>query len=155
MVRLATLLVRKSMSLAQSLVEPYAEGAMNSLVRITRNGGWDPDLAEYNPDGETVIYADSDDDTIGAMAGVTSSSGPISMDVGDEVEFYDSITVMIPRSHPAEPRINDLVRIMAGPDTDLIGRYFRITGVPVGGRLLPSNTFTATGIAKSRTWSSP
>jgi hypothetical protein len=48
---LAKLLVRKSISLAQSMVEPYAEGAMNSLVRITRGGGWDTAGGEWNPAG--------------------------------------------------------------------------------------------------------
>lgn len=151
---LSMLLVRKSLSLAQALVEPYAEGAMNSLVRITRGGSWDPAGGEWDPAGVSVIYADDVDPELGARAGITGSTGPSFLDVGDEPEYYDMISVMIPRSAPAEPLIDDLVEVMASPDHDIIGRHFRVTGLSVGGRLLPSTTLQCSGLAKSKRWAS-
>lgn len=151
-VSLAQQLVRKSLLVAQFMVEPYANGAMNSLVRITRNGTWNQSGGEWDPTGTAVIYADDQDPELGAAAGITGSTGPSYLDVGDEPEYYDMISVMIPRSSQAEPQIDDLLQVMYSPDVDIIGRYFRVTGFSVGGRLMPSTTMQCSGLAKSKRW---
>lgn len=148
---LAAALVRKSLSLAQGMVQPYAEGAMNSLVVITRKGVYNADEGEYDPGATVTVYADSEDPTIGAMAGITSTSSSGSMDLGDEPAYFDTITVMIPRGSLL-PRIDDDVHVMAAPDTNLINRHFRVISVPAGGRLFPSITLTCSGVAPSRQW---
>lgn len=148
---IAAALVRKSLSLAQSMVQPYAEGAMNSLVRITRTGVYNAAEGEYDPGAEVVVYADDEDPEIGAKAGVTASASSGQMDFGDEPAYFDTITVMIPRG-AFHPRIDDVVRIMACPDANLIGRYFRVVSVPAGGRLFPSITLTCSGVAPSKQW---
>ena len=154
MVSLHTLIVRKALSFAQAQVEPHAEGAMNYLVRITRNGVWMPESGEYDPSGEAVIYADSLDRSTGAMAGVMPTSNAGTSMIGDEPEYLDALTVVIPRSAP-EIIINDMLQVMAGPDTGILGRYFRVTSVDAGGRLMPSQTLSCQGVAKSREWYQP
>lgn len=154
MVSLSTLIVRKSIRFAQAQIEPFAEGAMNYLVRITRNGAWSSATGEYDPAGETVVYADTDDPSIGAMAGVLPTSASGTSLIADEAEYTDSLTVLIPRSAP-EIIIGDMVQVMAGPDTGIIGRYFRVDSVDAGGRLQPSQTISCTGVAKSRDWYTP
>lgn len=151
----AALVVRRSMSLAQSMVEPYMAGTMNSLVRITRRGGWDPVLAEYSDDVVTVLYADDVDPSLGAKAGVAISTGPLSTTFGDEPESTDSISVYIPRSAPAAFQIDDLVQIMAGPDSSMIGRWFQVDSVPAGGRLMPSIRLECSGRAPDKSWTAP
>lgn len=151
MVNLSMMIVRKSMGLAQTLIPPYAEGAMNSLVRITRPGSWKPDEGEYDPDEGTVVYADDLDPSLGAMAGITTSSGPMTLTIGDEPEYYDTLMVYIPRGSP-EPWIDDILVVMANPEADMIGRIFRVTSVGVGGRLQGSINMICTGAAKSHQW---
>ena len=147
---LQTLVARRSLSFAQTVARAHAVGSMNSLVRITRAGAWDYDNYEYDISANTVVYADPDDDSFGAPAGITTAQGPITMDVGDEPLYYDSATVFIPQSAPSNPRINDLVQVMACPDAEMIGRFFRITSVPVGGRLSASIALACMGVAPSR-----
>jgi hypothetical protein len=109
---LATLIVRKSMGVAQAMIPAYVEGSMNSLVRITRPGHWSGDTGEYDPDAGTVVYADDVDPELGAMAGIALGSGPLTLSVGDEPEYYDTLTVYIPR-HATEPWIDDILVVMA------------------------------------------
>lgn len=154
MVSLHTLLVRKSLSFAQAQIEPYAEGAMNYLVRITRNGAWVASQGEYDPAGETVVYADSDDPEIGAMAGVMPTAASGTTLIGDEPEYSDTLRIVVPRSAP-EIIINDMLQVTAGPDVGILSRYFRVVSVDAGGRLQPSQTLTCTGVAKSREWYTP
>jgi hypothetical protein len=148
---LATMIVRKSMGVAQAMIPAYSEGAMNSLVRITRPGSWSADSGEYDPDDGTVIYADDVDPTLGAMAGIAPSSGPLTLSVGDEPEYYDTLIVYLPRSAD-EPWIDDLLVVMANPEADMIGRVFRVASVGAGGRLHGSVSLTCTGTAKSHQW---
>jgi hypothetical protein len=61
--------------------------------------------------------------------------------------------VFIPASVPINPRVDDIVLVMANPDSDMVGRYFRVMGVPVGGRVNASSALSVVGIAPSRQWS--
>ena len=146
----AGLVARRSMSFAQGLARRSAVGAMNSLVRITRAGGWDTGSFEYDPAQTQVVYDDADYPGTGAIAGVTPASGSVTMDIGDEPQYFSSLTVYIPQAAPINPRIGDLVQVMANPDADIIGSYYRVTDVPVGGRLTSSITLRCTGIAPSK-----
>jgi len=150
-VNLTQLMTQRSLELAQRLAQPHAEGAMNSLITITRYGsGWDTARGEYGTGVPTVIY-DGDTPGVGAAAGVTPTQGPIQTSFGDEPEFYDSVTIFIPKSVSTLPMINDVVLVVDTPDTQFVNRQFRITSVGVGGRLVPSITMNATGAAPSRT----
>lgn len=149
---LLTALTRKSISFAQSQIEPFAEGSMNSLVLITRRGIYNASEGEYDPSAEVAVYDDADVPGTGARAAVTSTTGGGTYEFGDEPTYNDSISVRIPRHTLLHPRIDDVVRIMAGPDTNLTGRYFRVVGVPAGGVLLPSISLNCTGVAPSKQW---
>lgn len=149
---LITALTRKSISFAQSRIEPFAEGSMNSLVIITRRGIYNADEGEYDPTAEVAVYDDDTTPGTGARASVTATSGAGTYEFGDEPTYNDSITVRIPRYELRHPRIDDVVRIMAGPDANLTGRYFRVVGVPAGGILMPSVTLSCTGVAPSKQW---
>lgn len=145
-------LTRRSLMFAQSMARPYAEGAMNSLVLITRSGGFNDLAGEYDPTLSQVIYDDPDYPGTGAKAGVTMTTGPVTMDFGDEPQYFDNIQVMIPKEIALVPRIDDILRIMAGPDVQLTGRFYRVVSVVAGGRISPSNQLQCSGAAPSKQW---
>lgn len=145
-------MTRRSLMFAQSLARPYAEGAMNSLVLITRSGGFNDETGEYDPTLNQVIYDDADYPGTGAKAGVTMTSGPVTMEFGDEPQYFDNLTVWIPKGTPLNPRIDDILRVMANPDAALIGRFYRVASVVAGGRLSPSNELQCSGAAPSKQW---
>lgn len=149
---LISLITRRSLSYAQNYSRQHVEGAMNSLVIVTRSGAFNPDTGEYDPTNAVVLYDDADYPGVGGQAGVTPTSGPINFSGGDEAVFFDSITVYIPKYMPIKPRIGDVIQVMAGPDNNVLGRFFRVTSVPAGGRLVPSNAMQASGLAPSRQW---
>jgi len=142
------------MAYAQQLAQPAAEGAMNSLVVITRPGTatFDETSREYQNGTASPIYDDPDFPGVGAKAGITLASGPITMNLGDEPQYYSSATISIPQSAPINPRIDDIVLVTANQDKDMIGRYFRVVDVPVGGRISASIDLSCVGIAPSRQW---
>lgn len=154
----ARLVARRSLAFAQSIAQPYALGNMNSLVIITRHGGWDPNTGEYKPPEEdVVIYANEDYDPldplthIGGPAGITPTQGPIVLGYGDESSYEDSVGVFIPKTAPILPRIDDVVLVMAGPDPQFFGRQFRVDAVTGSGRIVSSIKMRASGAAPSRT----
>jgi hypothetical protein len=127
---------------------------MNSLVVITRPGTYDDVLREYDPAAAEVLYDDPLVPGAGAVAGVTSTGSGQSLSLGDEVQYYASIQVYIPQESPSKNvRVDDVVLVVTGPDNDIDGRLFRVTNVPVGGRLFSSIGMLCTGIAPSKQWS--
>lgn len=157
---LVSAIATRSLAYATVVAQAHAIGSMNSLVTVTREGSYDPVLREYDPELKEVLY-DAWDSAgaatgAGAIAGVTSAEGPSVLSLGDEPQYYSSITVFLPKSGAKRSiRIDDTVLIIASPDVDITGRYFRVTGVPAGGRIYASNTLQCTGIAPSKQWSSP
>lgn len=141
---------RRSLGFAQRIGQAHATGAMNSLVVISRAGSWDQSRYEYDPDTPTVVYDDPDSPGAGLQAGVTPAEGPITMELGDENQYFSNVTVYIPQTAPINPRIDDLVKVTSCPDPEIEGRYFRVMDVPVGGRLSASIALACTGIAPSR-----
>jgi hypothetical protein len=151
-VNVFTAVVRRSMSVAQSYAVRQAAGTQNSLVRITRAGAFNAAAGEYDPSAEQVIYDDPAFPGFGAQAGVTASSGPVTMGFGDEPEYYENLTVYLPKALTTKPRIDDLLQYMAGPDTNLVTRFFRVVSVESGGRLVPSTELRCMGISPSKQW---
>lgn len=148
---LAKAVARRSLALAQAMARPYAEGNMNSLVLITRHGGWDEEAGEYLPQSATeVIYSDDEDETTGGPAGITPTSGPITLGFGDEPEYQDSVDVFIPKGSRL-PRIGDKVRVQAGPDPQFANREYKVISVIGSGRIVPSIHLRCVGAAPSRT----
>lgn len=148
------MIARRSMKLADRFARSSAEGTMNSLVRITRPGEatYDEETREYGPGLQLLIYSDPLDPAKGGIAGITPAQGPITMELGDEPQYYSSVTVYLPQSAPKNPRINDIVEVLGSPDGDMVGRRFRVVDVPAGGRITASIALQCTGIAPSREW---
>lgn len=148
---LAQSVARRSLAFAQSLAQPYADGAMNSLVVITRyGGGWNAAEGEYEDGSPETIYDDLDFPGIGARAGITPTQGPIVANFGDEPEYSDSVDIFIPKTARL-PMIDDAVVVTAGPDPQFRNRQYRVTSVIGSGRLVSSIHLMAVGTAPSRT----
>ena len=144
---LASQSARRSLAFAQNHAQAYAEAAMNSVVRIIRpaTASYDEATREYAVPATSFVYLGD--------AGITVAAGPITYSVGDEPTYFSSITCYVPHALLILPRIDDVIEVLTGPDADLNGRFFRITDVPVGGRVSTSMDLSATGIAPSRQWS--
>jgi len=151
---LTTMLARRSLAYAQNVARAHAEGSMNSLVLITRpaSAAFDESTREYTPGLQEVIYDDPATPGAGGMAGVSPAQGPITMDLGDEPQYYSSATVYLPKDTPKVPMINDIVEVKTSPDEDMVGRRFRVVDVPAGGRIDASVALQCTGISPSREW---
>lgn len=155
---LAAAAARLSLNFGQSIAQAFSKDSMNSLIIITRpnSGSYDQVNREYNVPTSPVIYDEMDPDGnytgMGAPAGITPAAGPITYSVGDEPTYYESLTANIPVDCPIQPRIDDMVLVVASPDRDLATRMFRVTDVPAGGRINPSTTLSCVGIAPSRQW---
>ena len=141
---------RRSLTYANRIATAHAIGAMNSRVVITRSGAWSLSDFEYDPNAPTTVYDDPDNPGAGAQAGVTPAQGPITMELGDENQYFSNVTVYIPQTAPTNPRIDDLVKVTYCPDPEIEGRFFRVMDVPVGGRINSSIALSCTGIAPSR-----
>ena len=151
---LAQSVARRSLAFAQQLAQPYSEGTMNSLVIVTRYGGWDSSKGEYDDETPELIYDDPDFPGIGARAGITPTQGPITSDFGDEPQYSDSINLYLPKgafTHETLPMIDDVVVVTASPDPQFSGREFTVTSVVGSGRLVASVHLLAVGTAPSRT----
>jgi len=147
------LVTDRSIKVAQQMAMGVSEGAMNSLITITRpsEGGFNDETRKYVPPTGEPFYGTEAE---GKPAGITPTEGPITMDLGDEPTYYSSISWKIPHKSPL-PRVNDVIKITANVDEDLVNRQFRITNVQVGGRIVASTSGQAQGIAPSKGWVSP
>ena len=139
--------VQRSLAFAQVAAQAFSEAAMNSWVLIERPAPatYDESARAYAKPVMSFVYT--------GKAGVTLAAGAGSFGVGDEPTYYASITCHIPHAPATMPRIDDVITIQACPDIDLVGRAFRVTDVPAGGRVATSVDLSATGIAPSRQWS--
>lgn len=147
-------LTARSIRLAGEIAREHSEGAMNALVTLTRRGTYDEVSREYDAGADEVLYDNLSEPGMGAMAGVSTTTNEVAMDLGDEEQHYSSVTVYLPQDGPTKnPRVHDIVKVVAAPEQDIVGRHFRVVGVPVGGRIYSSITLTCVGIAPSREWS--
>lgn len=145
-------ITQRSLAFAQRMAQATADGARNSLVLVTRGGGWNPDLHEYDATYDEVIY-DHPDPTLagsGGPAGITTQSGSQQSDYADESSYTSTVRVMLPQSAPRNPRIDDQVLVLASPDQDVVGEWLRVVDVEAGGRLTASITMTCTLTPPSR-----
>lgn len=134
----------RSLAYGQRIAQAHAIGSMNSLVRITRGGGWDPTTYEYDPEAEVVIYDHPDLPGSGNIAGVATQSGSQQSDYADEPTYTSTTQVFIPQSAPQTPRIDDLVEILVCPDPEAEGEVMRVVDVTLGGRMSSSIQLTVT-----------
>lgn len=155
---LAAIATALSLDFAQNLSEAFSEASMNSRVIITRPGVavYNETTREYSAPITVTIYDEKDPDGaftgIGAPAGITLTGASSSYSVGDEPTYYSSMTCYTPNVMSITPRIDDVVKVIFNPDSDMVGRQFRVTDVPAGGRLSTSTDLACVGIAPSRQW---
>ena len=147
MATLAEQSAQRSLAFAQHRAQDFSESVMNSVIKVER-----PAVASYNETARAYTKPTMSP-VYDGKAGVTLASGAGTYSVGDEPTYYASITCHIPHAPAMMPMIDDVITIVTSPDTDLIGRTFRVTDVPAGGRVATSVDLSATGIAPSRQWS--
>lgn len=143
-----------NLAFATQYATHHAEGAMNSLIILSRQGAYDEVSREYDESAGEVLYDNFSDPGKGARAGVATAQGPMNFNVGDEPTYYSSVKVYLPQDGPTKnPRVDDVVYVVASPEDDIVGRYFRVIDAPVGGRMHASMELQCVGIAPSRQWS--
>lgn len=147
-------LTAASLQFGSKYAQMHAEGAMNSLIVLTRRGNYDEVSREYDEAATEVIYDNFSEPGTGARAGVATAQGPLNMSVGDEPTYYSSVLIYLPQDGPVKnPRIDDVAFVVASPEADIVARYFRVIDAPVGGRMHASIELQCVGIAPSRQWS--
>jgi hypothetical protein len=147
-------LTAASLQFGSQYAQQHAEGAMNSLIVLTRRGSYDEVSREYDESATEVLYDNPSEPGTGARAGVATAQGPMNMSVGDEPTYYSSVQIYLPQDGPSKnPRVDDVAYVVASPEADIVGRYFRVIDAPVGGRMHASIQLQCVGIAPSRQWS--
>jgi hypothetical protein len=136
--------VGAALSAASMQVTAFSEATMRSTVRITRSNlsgtlNYDTGLVD---DPSVVIYE--------GKARISQVRGGSPMLLGDEQEFFSTVSVAIPLSAP-QVIIDDTVEILSGPDPHVVNRMFRVTDTEGGGDLPADQVFNALGVARSRT----
>lgn len=136
----------RSLAYSQRVAQSHAEGSMNSLVRITRGGGWNPATYEYDEAFDEVIYDNPDPDLAGTgwIAGISTESGSVQSDYADEPSYTSSTTIYVPQTMAITPRIDDLVEVLACPDPETEGQIMRVIDVTYGGRISSSISLSVT-----------
>ena len=136
--------ITSSLTEARRQATLFSEATMTATVLVTRrnNVGALDYATGLVVDAPTTIYS--------GKARLSRVRGNVSMDIGEEVEYYSTLTVSIPLS-AALVIIDDMVQITASPDPHVVTRQFRVTDTEGGGDLPTSQTFNALGVARSRT----
>lgn len=143
----------RSLALGGEIAQAHGLGAMNALITLTRQGTYDEVKREYDELAPEVIYDNTLVPGSGGIAGVAPTSGSTQLDLGDETQYYDSVTVYLPQDGPTkQPRVDDIVFIVNHPEEHIVGRYYRVVEAPVGGRIISSIQLNCVGIAPSRQW---
>lgn len=147
---LQNMVAARSLAYGQVIAQGHAEGSMNSLVRITRGGGWNPATFEYDEDYDVVVYDHPDLPGSGGIAGISLQTGSVQADYADEPTYTSSTTVYIPQAAPITPRIDDLVEVLASPDPELELAILRVVDVVLGGRMIASIALSVTASPASK-----
>lgn len=123
-------MVRRSVKLAQPIVQAYAEGNMTVQVLITRPTPdiFDRDTGRTTKGVPATVYE--------GPARMYTVSGGASYNLGDEPQDFANSAVSVPLSAP-RPRVEDDIEVTAHADATLVGRHYRVTGVDSGG-LIPA-----------------
>ena len=96
-------------------------------------------------------------------ARVWSTTGPLTIGVGDEPRYSSQTFCSIPLAKPdpfsnpessiaESPRVDDIVQVQQHRDPLMLDRYFRVVDVEAGGLLPPCRRMQLVGIQASRQW---
>lgn len=125
----------------------YAEANMTATVKITRM-----DEPSFDMQGELsavelfVLYE--------GKARVYGVSGPMTMNLGEEPQYFSSTYISIPLSANT-PRVDDVIEVLAHRDWTMVGRKFRVMDVEAGGQYPAVRRMQVTGIQRSKQWGTP
>lgn len=122
----------------------YVEANMTATVKVTRMA--EPTLSADGSLTATESYA-----VYIGKARVYGVSGPMTMNLGEEPQYFSSTYVSIPYDSP-QPRVDDVVEVTAHQDWTLVGRTFRVMDVEGGGQYPAVRRMQVTGIQNSKQW---
>lgn len=157
---LVAALTARSNRVASLFAAAQFEGSMNSMVRITRGGeadpAWDEVTKQVTRDSdETEIYGP---ETVPAgwdpIALVKTVSGPVTMTLADEPQYFQSTFIEIPL-WANQPEVDDIVEILRSPDVRLVDRFYRVVDVEHAGQLPLYQRLQVVGIQPGRYWRQP
>lgn len=157
--KLIALAVSRSNAMAIKLAGPIVEGNMTSQLRISRTDPeaitWDPVAKKVVvPPGDVIWEPDPDagpDDLPMGIGAVKTVSGPVTLALGDEPQYFSSTFITIPMRAPT-PQVNDIVQVLTSPDPKLVDRFYRIVDVELGGQLPVLQRLQVVGIQPSPGW---
>ena len=117
---------------------------MTASVKIVRMD--DPALGE---DGG--LAATEKHTVYEGKARVYGVSGPMTMNLGEEPQYFSSTYVSIPYD-AVLPRVDDVITVTAHHDWTLVGRTFRVMDVEAGGQYPAVRRMQVTGVQNSKAW---
>jgi hypothetical protein len=130
--------------LAEYIATTYCNRNMTSTVSVVRKSVpvLDPDSGMLSSLDDHVVYT--------GIARVYSVSGPLTMQVGDEPQYFSATTVSIPERTDPWPQVDDVVTILTCPDDKVVGRSYRVTDVNVAGQFASALALSCTGVQPAR-----
>ena len=125
----------------------YVEANMTAKVTITR-------MAEPYFDADGKLQATEMYVIYEGKARVYGVSGPVTMNLGEEPQYFSSTYVSIPIDS-TQPRVDDVIEVTSHHDWTMVGRTFRVMDVEAGGQYPSVRRMQVTGIQRSKQWGSP
>jgi hypothetical protein len=125
----------------------YAEANMTATVAVSR-------MAEPSLDSITGNLAAIEAFLLyQGKARVYGVSGPMTMSLGEEPQYFSSTYVSIPLAAPM-PQVDDVVEVLTHHDWTVVGRLFRVMDVEAGGQYPAVRRMQVTGVQNSKQWTS-
>lgn len=139
-------------ALAAAMARRFAERNMVARVRITRLGApvLDPVTGVLDAAAPELVYE--------GIGRVSLVSGPVTMSLGDEPQYFSGSSVSIPVEVDgvhAVPRVDDVVEVLEHPDSLVVGLSFRVMDVETGGHMIAARRMQVTGAQRAKTWRVP
>lgn len=150
--------IGRSNKYARMLAQVHAKGNMIAKIELKRGGDaapvWNPVTNQVeSPEGEVIWGPDPADPTKG-IARIYAVTGPVTMGLGDEPQYFQSTYISIPLEAPL-PEIDDVVEVIEHPDIKLVGRFYRVVDVERGGQIPVVHKMQVVGVEPSRSWRPP
>jgi Family of unknown function (DUF6093) len=122
----------------------YAEANMTAQVKITR-------MDEAVLDESGGLTATEMHTVYEGKGRVYGVSGPMTMNLGEEPQYFSSTYVSIPYD-ATMPRVDDVIKVTEHYDETLVGRTFRVMDVEAGGQYPAVRRMQVTGVQNSKAW---
>lgn len=134
--------------LAMRYARGFAERNMTAKVRITR-----PAPASLQPNGELEAVAASV--VYEGKARVYPATGPVTMNLGDENQYFQNSNVSVPLYDggvPVLPQVDDIVEVLWHDDPLFLNRVFRVMDVEAAGQIPTVRRMQVMGVQRWRSW---